>query len=84
MIAKTSALLSIFLALAPALPGQPLAPDEVKAMRDQIRARRATAPQVRADFEEEKTVHLMNKPISSAGKVWFAAPNKFRREVEGN
>ena len=32
MIAKTSALLSIFLALAPALPGQPLAPNEVKAL----------------------------------------------------
>ncbi len=84
MIAKTSALLSIFLALAPALPGQPLAPNEVKALLDQIREKRTGAPQVRANFEEEKTVHLMNKPISSSGKVWFAAPDKFRREVEGN
>ena len=26
----------------------------------------------------------MNKPITSSGKVWFQAPNKFRREVRGN
>ena len=26
----------------------------------------------------------MNEPIRSSGKVWFAAPNKFRREVKGN
>jgi chaperone LolA len=50
----------------------------------QRRARRAGAPQVQADFQEEKTVHLMNKPISSTGKVWFQKPNKFRREVKGN
>lgn len=71
------------LAFAGAQAG-PLAPGEVRALLEQIHAKRAAAPQVRADFEEEKTVHLMNKPIASAGKVWFAAPNKFRREVEGN
>ena len=27
---------------------------------------------------------MMNKPIVSSGKVWFQAPNKFRREVKGN
>jgi len=62
----------------------PLAPNEVRSLLEQIRAKRAAAPEVRADFDEEKTVHLMNKPIASTGKVWFAAPNKFRREVEGN
>jgi chaperone LolA len=70
-------------ALTPA-PAEPLAPDEVKGLLDQIRAKRAGAPQVQADFQEEKTVHLMNQPISSAGKVWFQKPNKFRREVKGN
>jgi outer membrane lipoprotein-sorting protein len=63
---------------------EPLAPNEVKVLLDQIRAKRASAPQVQADFQEEKTVHLMNKPISSSGHVWFAAPNKFRREAKGN
>ena len=26
----------------------------------------------------------MNKPLVSSGKIWFHAPNKFRREVTGN
>jgi outer membrane lipoprotein-sorting protein len=26
----------------------------------------------------------LNKPIVSSGKIWFRAPNKFRREVGGN
>jgi outer membrane lipoprotein-sorting protein len=29
-------------------------------------------------------VHLLNKPITSSGKVWFQSPNKFRREAKGN
>ena len=29
-------------------------------------------------------MRLMNKPIVTSGKVWFEAPNKFRREVKGN
>src|SRR5205807_7492979 len=46
--------------------------------------RRPSAPDVRADFQEQKTMHLLNKPIISSGKIWFHAPNKFRREVVGN
>jgi outer membrane lipoprotein-sorting protein len=84
MIAKLSLLLSFFLLATSALQAEPLAPPEIKALLDRIRAKRAGAPQVQADFQEEKTVHLMNKPISSSGKVWFAAPAKFRREVQGN
>ena len=61
-----------------------LAPTDVKDLLDRIRAKRAGTPQVQADFKEEKAVHLMNKPISSAGKVSFQAPNNFRREVTGN
>ena len=77
-------LIVILSALAPAQAAGPLAPNDVRSLLEQIRSKRAAAPQSRADFEEEKTVHLMNKPINSTGKVWFAAPNKFRREVEGN
>ena len=64
--------------------GAPLAPGEIKALLAQIRDRRATAPYVQADFREEKTIHLMNKPVVSTGKVWFQPPNKFRREVTGS
>ena len=64
-------LLSLSLVATVGAQAEPLAPSEVKALLDQIRAKRASAPQVQADFQEEKTVHLMN-------------PNKFRREVHGN
>jgi len=77
------ALLSLLVATC-AVAAEPLAPADVKSLLERIRAKRVEAPQVQADFEEEKTVHLMNKPISSSGKVWFAKPNKFRREVKGN
>lgn len=66
------------------LHAQTLPPPQVKALLEQIRAKRSATPQVQADFAEEKKVHLMNQPIKSAGKVWFAAPDKFRREVSGN
>ncbi|HSU85285.1 MAG TPA: outer membrane lipoprotein carrier protein LolA [Chthoniobacterales bacterium] len=84
MIAKSSLLLFLVLIGAVAMQAEPLGPPAVKALLDRVRATRAGAPQVQADFQEEKTVHLMNKPINSSGKVWFAAPNKFRREVKGN
>ena len=63
---------------------EPLAPAEVKALLGRIREKRAASPQMQADFQEEKTMKMMNKPISSSGKVWFQSPNKFRRELRGN
>ena len=77
-------LFSLSLVATAVAQAEPLAPSELKALLDQIRAKRASAPQVQADFQEEKTVRLMNQPIRSAGKVWFQNPNKFRREVHGN
>ena len=70
-----------FLTLAQA---EPLAPADVKALLGRIREKRAAAPQVQADFQEEKMMKVMNKPVATSGKVWFQAPNKFRREVRGN
>jgi outer membrane lipoprotein carrier protein len=63
---------------------QPLSPADVKGLLARIRQQRAASPFMQADFQEERIVHLMNKPIASSGKVWFQAPNKFRREVRGN
>jgi outer membrane lipoprotein-sorting protein len=75
----------VFLAaISSAFAQQPLSPADVKSLLARIRDRRAAAPSVQADFVEEKVIHLMNKPIASAGTVWFQAPNKFRREVKGN
>lgn len=80
---------SIFLFFSLLLPfamlhAEPLAPNDVKALLDRIREKRASAPDVQADFQEQKDVRLMNQPINSSGRVWFQRPNKFRREVKGS
>ena len=59
-------------------------PIDTKALLAKIREKHASAPQSLADFREEKRVHLLNQAITSSGKVWFQAPNKFRREARGN
>ena len=63
---------------------QSLSPADVKALLGRIRNKRAATPQVQADFQETKNVHMLNKPIISSGKVWFQSPNKFRREAKGS
>jgi outer membrane lipoprotein carrier protein len=70
--------------LVPLASAEPLSPADVKALLARIKEKRAAAPQVQADFQEEKTVHMLNKPIVSSGKMWFQSPNKFRREAKGN
>jgi chaperone LolA len=57
---------------------------DLKTLISRIREKRTAAPQVQADFQEEKSVRMLNKPIISSGKVWFQSPNKFRREAKGN
>ncbi len=83
MISRFLLLASFLLLACTGLQAGPLAPAEVKALLERIRAKRAAAPQMQADFQEERSVRLMNKPISSTGKVWFQKPDKFRREVQG-
>jgi outer membrane lipoprotein carrier protein len=73
-----------FIFMASPIKAEPLSPAEVKNLLARIRQERAAAPQVQADFQEEKTMRLMNKPIVSSGKVSFQVPNKFRREVKGS
>src|SRR5258708_40262510 len=63
---------------------QQLSPAQLKDVLAKIRDRRAAAPDMQAEFREEKTIRLMNRPIVTSGKVWYEAPNKFRREVKGN
>lgn len=70
--------------VAASVAAEPLSAADLKNLLARIREKRATAPQVQADFQEEKIIQLMNKPITSSGKAWFQAPNKFRREVKGN
>jgi outer membrane lipoprotein carrier protein len=77
-------ILSCFLSLIPFASAEPLAPADLKALLGRIREKRAAAPQMQADFKEEKSVRMLNKPIINSGKMWYQAPNKFRREAKGN
>jgi outer membrane lipoprotein carrier protein len=58
----------------------PLSESELENLLAAIRQNRTT----QADFQEERVMRLMRKPVVSSGTVWFQPPNKFRREVKGN
>lgn len=80
-------MLAAFLILSFAIANssaQQLSQSEVRGLLGRIRDQRVSTPDVQADFREEKSMRLMNKPIASTGHVWFEPPNKFRREVKGN
>ncbi len=77
-------LLLVLLLSPPLLRAEPLSPADLKTLLNRIREKRAAAPQLQAYFLEEKNVKMLNKPISSSGKIWFQSPNRFRREAKGN
>jgi chaperone LolA len=81
---KISPLLLTLIFFVPTVRSQSLSETDVKNLLARIAERRASAPDVHADFQEQKTMHLLNKPIVSSGKIWFHAPNKFRREIAGS
>src|ERR1700756_2269087 len=58
----------------------PVSQGDLKSLLAAIRQNRIT----QADFQEQRMIRLMKKPIVSSGKVWFQPPNKFRREVKGS
>src|SRR5437763_6587423 len=68
-----------FTALTSIAKTAPLSEADLKNLLAGIRANRST----QADFQEERAIRLMKKPITSAGRIWFQPPNKFRREVKG-
>src|SRR6266550_2701618 len=76
---RVSAML-LFIAVAFFAESAPLSESDLKNLLAGIRANRTT----QADFQEERVMRLMKKPIVSSGKIWFQPPKKFRREVKGN
>jgi outer membrane lipoprotein carrier protein len=73
--------LSVMLAVMGSVANSaPLSEGDLKNLLATIRQNRVT----QADFQEQRMIRLMRKPILSGGKVWFQPPNKFRREVKGN
>src|SRR5437667_11855914 len=77
--------LSVFAALAFLTLTSPekavaLSEGDLKNLLAGIRQNRST----QADFQEERVIRLMKKPILSSGRIWFQPPYKFRRDVKGN
>ena len=70
----------VFAALLSAAKTAPLSEAELKHLLAGVRQNRST----QADFQEERVIRLMKKPVASSGRIWFQPPNKFRREVKGN
>jgi outer membrane lipoprotein carrier protein len=81
---KIIAVISLVASLALGAKAAPLSPSDVKGLLERIREKRAAAPSMQADFQEQRKVHLLDVPIVSSGKIWFQAPNKFRVERKGN
>src|SRR5437763_14428404 len=72
--------MSVLVPLTSILGAAPLSDVDLKNLLAGIRQNRST----QADFQEQRVIRLMKKPILSSGRIWFQPPNKFRREVKGN
>jgi len=70
----------VLVALMSVAKTAPLSEADLKNLLAGIRQNRST----QADFQEERVIRLMKKPVVSSGRIWFQPPNKFRREVKGN
>src|SRR5499426_4229326 len=70
----------LFAALTCVANSAPVSETDLKNLLAAIRQNRIT----QADFQEQRMIRLMKKPVLSSGTVWFQPPNKFRREVKGN
>src|SRR6266404_4407176 len=73
-------LIFLFIALTSIGNSAPVSEADLKNLLAAIRQNRST----QADFQEQRVLRLMKKPILSSGTIWFQPPNKFRREVKGN
>src|SRR5437868_7692758 len=72
--------ISLFVALTCIANSTPLSEGDQKNLLAGIRQNRTS----QTEFQEQRMIRLMKKPILSSGKVWFQPPNKFRREVKGS
>ena len=73
-------IVAVLISLTSFATAAPLPDSEVKNLLARIRENRIT----QADFQEQRVIRLMQKPLVNSGRVWFQPPNKFRREVKGN
>jgi outer membrane lipoprotein-sorting protein len=59
-----------------------LDPTAREALLQQLREVHVKQPDFDATFTEQRTSHLLNKPVISEGNIDFSVPDKFRREVK--
>jgi chaperone LolA len=84
MAKSLAMLLALAFLTATAFGAGEMSPAETEVLIVKMREHRAKFPSLTADFTEEKTTHLLNKPIVLTGSLAFEIPNHFRREVKGN
>jgi chaperone LolA len=77
-------LLLLLLLIPPVARAAELPPAETTQLLAKLQEHRTKFPSLTADFTEEKTSHLLEKPLISSGTIAFQIPNKFRRELKGN
>ncbi len=65
------------------MQGQPLDEVATRALVEKIAARREAKPFLKADYREEKSGGILARPAVTSGKLWYAAPDKFRKESAG-
>jgi outer membrane lipoprotein carrier protein len=57
---------------------------ETDALIARLKEHRAKFPSFTADFTEERSSRLLQKPLVTKGTLSFSAPGKFRRELTGD
>jgi len=75
-----AAVLTLLAAGLPARAAELTAPERTTFLQ-QLRNLHVKEPDFEATFTEQRTSHLLNKPVISEGSVDFSVPDKFRREV---
>lgn len=83
LLAAAGFMLALVFTLPRPAAAAELSGPERAALLAQLRELHARQPSLQADFSEEKTTRLLNRPVASEGTIYFQAPDKFRREVRG-
>lgn len=78
---KRAVIFFLVLVTATCAFGEELSPAEAKAFFEQIRSEREELPSVVKNFREEKHLAITEKPVVTEGKIWFQAPDHFRKET---
>src|SRR4051812_42001668 len=81
---KLLLLLLLLLVISAGARAADLPPVETAHLLANLQEHRTKSPSLTADFTEEKTSHLLEKPLVSQGTLAFQVPNKFRRELHGS